>query len=72
MATPARPAVSVRNEVTITCPAPAAREDTEKFTDTLKHFVDDGYTVKLAQTISSGDQRDPYVIGIRIVLEKVA
>jgi hypothetical protein len=51
--------------------APLSCEETEQVGKLLANGGQDGYAVNAVTTLYSGNQRDEYVVGVRIVLKKV-
>lgn len=62
--------VKTTDRVTIQCPVPADRTKTTRFAEALSEYVAKGYEITGAQDIEGGSQRDPYVIGFKITLER--
>lgn len=61
--------VKVTDRVTIQCPIPADEAHTVEFTQKLNGYVNTGYVLVGATSIEQG-QRDPYVVGIKVTLER--
>lgn len=61
--------VKIEDRVTITCPVPANAEESAQFSTVLDARVRSGYVIVGAQDIEHG-QRDPYVVGIKVTLER--
>jgi hypothetical protein len=63
---------SAKDERSIRIPVPANANETAKFVDWLGVGFTSGYTIKSASDIQSGDQRDPYVVGLHITMERAS
>jgi len=62
--------VKVTDRVTIQCPIPATKEQTVELTRKLDGYVSEDYIVVSSQAVEGGSQRDPYVIGFKLTLER--
>lgn len=61
--------VKVTDRVTIQFPVPCDAQQTAELSRRLESYVSEGYVIVSAQDIETG-QRDPYVIGFKITLER--
>lgn len=61
---------TVSDTRTLEIPVPADPSDMILAGDILRKAGQDGYRLKAAAHKTSSDQRDPYVVGIRLILER--
>lgn len=62
--------ITARDERSIRVPVPANTELTATLVAWLGKNFQDGYTIASADSIQAGTQRDPYVVGLRITMER--
>lgn len=62
--------VKVIDRVSMQCPVPATQPEAAEFTRKLASYFVEGYVLAGASTISDGTQRDPYVVGFKLTLER--
>lgn len=63
--------VSFTDERSIEVPVPAGPADTEHLGKFILNNCQDGYALKMVDEITGGTQRDPYTVGLRVILERV-
>lgn len=62
--------VEAIDQRSIRVPVPCNTDEMEQLRRWVNATADQGYSLKSAAEINGGNQRDPYVIGIRLMAEK--